>query len=371
MMAPLALSIASFFTPLLALLAAVFTFQFCALTRFRISWVFAFAIPLAFIVCSREIPAYPSDDLENYFSFYKDAQLLSLSEIWTYSRFEPIFFLIYKALGGAEITVRGLLFVHALLCSVALVSAALLVCQRLGLSTSVFCMSLFFFPYELVSNTPRLVFAASVFIVFIELRSPWRYFFLVAALLSHKFIYFLWFVYVLSTIFHSRRALVSFVPLLFVFAISLLPYILNLPLFNRVRYYFLVPDLGGYSLMYFAFAIPFLLAIWNKRLCIEVKAQAVFFYSICMLAFAVSPFGALGDRMGQPVWMPFVFFLFLFLQFKRDLYSQVFFLVAPVGLVLVRLLIFSNFEGHKPFSEYQYMSFYPLTLIYTYLVSPF
>ena len=371
MIVPIASFFVSFLSPFLALLSAVFAFQFLkAVPCFRVAWVLAFATPLAFIVCSREIPAYPSDDLKNYYGFYLEVQSLNFLEVLFYSRFEPVIFLVYKAFGGLDITIRGLLFVNALLCSVAFVSAALLFCRRLALPASIFCIALFFFPYELVSNTPRLVLAASLFLIFVQLDGAWRYCFLILALLSHKFIFALLLVYLLAVILYRRRILVSLAPLFFVAAVFLLPSVLHLPLFNRLRYYFLLTDVGGYSVKYIVFSLPFLFVFWRQSIADRVKSQAVFFYFLCMLAFSVSPYGALGDRIGQPVWMPFAFFLFFLVRFKRDNYSQVFFVVAAMALVFARLLLLSDLQGHDPFSEYEYMSLYALKLIYGYLVSP-
>ena len=346
----LILFIITIISPFFSLFLHLILFFF---TKLSLLLIFSLSIVQGILVLTRSVPISGADDLHNYFYFYKTIPELSFFEFFVFFRFEPVLYSLYYVLSFFDISIHGILFFNSLITLFFFNYSFYLFVNYFNIPVFMFSLVVIFTPYELISNTPRLVFAMSFLLISIVRINKSLYFIL--SILTHKLTFFIFLIYKFSR-YKILMTLILFT--LYIFKENLFSF-LNYPIVYRLIYY-IKQDSNSFSYSYLIISILFLLLlIYNKSS--NIKPILLFSLFLSLFCFVLSPFGSLSIRLG--CFLPIILLLSLISVFKIQLTQLrliVSFLTFP--LLYFRLFHSISLNSHDLFSSNNYFFLLPWNL---------
>lgn len=341
------LFIVTLISPFLSLFVHIILFF---LKKLSLSLIFSLSLVQAILVLTRSVPICGADDLHNYFLFYKIIPDLEFFEFFVFFRFEPVLYSLYFLLSIFNISIHGVLFFNSFITLFFFNLSFYFFINYLKLPHFLFSLVVIFTPYELISNTPRLVLAMSFLLICIVHHNKFLNFIL--SILTHKLTFFLFLLYRFS----RYKILMSLLLLtFFVFKETLLSN-LNYPIVYRLVYY-LNQDSSSFSYFYLILSILFLvLSACNKRS--DIKFILLFSLFLSLLGFIFSPFGSLSIRLC--CFLPILSILCFLSVFKFKLAQlRLIFISLTFPLLYLRLFHSVSPNSHDLFSSNNYFFLLP------------
>lgn len=341
------LFIITFTSPFFSLLVHTITFFFTKLSFFSI---FSLSLVQSILILTRSVPISGADDLHNYFLFYKTIPDLTFFEFFVFFRFEPVLYSFYYVLSFFDVSIHGILFFNSLITLFFFNLSFYFFINFLNLPGFLFSLVIIFTPYELISNTPRLVLAMSFLLIFIV--NSYKSLYLILSILTHKLTFFIFLIYK----FCRFKILLSIFLLILTIFKEILTSNLNYPIVNRLVYY-VKQDNNSFAYFYLILSILFLILFtFDKRP--NLKIILLFSLFLSLFCFIFSPFGSLSTRLGS--FLPIMFVLCFLSVFKiQHVQLRLITILLFLPLLYFRLFYSISPNSHDLFSSNNYFFLFP------------
>jgi|TARA_B110000879_G_C11160230_1_gene508716 hypothetical protein len=248
------------------------------------------------------------------------------------TRLEPLFYLPYRMFGPFE--PLSLLFLNSFMATILYLIAICVLADKFRTSVTIaLIIAVTFFPFEIVSNTPRQLAAASLMFTLLGTR------FGLVSLLMHKAAVL---PYLLTTGRSAAWLILSAVLVFLLYMSGFLEYYF----FSRVTYFFIQAPSFSYLLIAMLIVSLFVLIIDKKN---KQFWFAIFAYTI--LCVYMSKFGPLGVRLSYLIYPLFIVQLTMTVWYLHKILSKKMILVFTyMGGLTMFLYRIGGTGPHEPFT---------------------
>ena len=307
---------------------------------------FSVAVVLASILITRAVPAFPSDDLDDYILIFTSLESLDVPEFFRFIRNEPIFYLPHLIFNFSYDNPRIVLFYISIPVAYFYLAAVCNIFKQVGLPVTYFSLAIISYPFEIASNIPRQMMAIFLFQSFVSAGAFRNIGVLILGGLTHKMTLV---VALLSVLPYRRYFLFAMIPVSCVLAIYGLDVIeknYELGIFQRLRSYF---DREGSSGV-FPLVIFMVVAV-GVSLFKHLRPVLWIYLPILALAVAVADLGPLGIRLAYFGYIPCLAVCVAFYErfSKYFLRKEIILIFGSMLLFTLRFTPTPN-SDHDPFS---------------------